>query len=79
MAYDLQYYKSMMTKINNKKGENKMVEKMSREYFEMVVLENDDLYRIFDEERFLGRTYTDEELKRIVHEWILDNDECEHI
>ena len=50
-----------------------MIEKMSREDLEMVILENDDIYRIFDEERFLSRTYTDEELKRIVHEWILDN------
>ena len=56
-----------------------MIEKMSREDLEMEILKNDDLYEIFDEERFLGGIYTDEELKKIVHEWILDNDECEQI
>ena len=56
-----------------------MIEKMSREDIEIEILENDDLYEIFDEERLLSRTYTDDELKRIAHEWILDNDECEQI
>lgn len=79
MAHDLQYYKSMMTKTNNKKGENGMIEKMSREDLEMEILKNDDLYEIFNEERLLSGTYTDDELRKIVHKWILDNDECEQI
>lgn len=53
-----------------------MIEKMSREDLEMEILGNDDLYKRFDEDKFLGRIYTDDELKRIVYEWILDNDEC---
>ena len=56
-----------------------MIEMMSREDIEMVILENDGLYEIFNKERFVGGPYTDEELKKIVHEWILDNDECEQI
>ena len=56
-----------------------MIEKMSREDLEMEILKNDDLYEIFDEEKLLNRTYTDDELRKIVHEWILDNDECEQI
>ena len=56
-----------------------MIEKMSREDIEMEILKNDDLYEIFDEERLLSGTYTDDELRKIVHEWILDNDECEQI
>ena len=70
--------KNKLQKIKQK-GQNRMIEKMSREDIEIEILENDDLYEIFDEERLLSRTYTDDELKRIAHEWILDNDECEQI
>lgn len=72
-------FHSALDKCKIIKKEKIMIEKISREDIEMEILENDDLYEIFDEERLLSGTYTDDELRKIVHEWILDNDECEHI
>ena len=54
-----------------------MVEKMSREDLEMIILENDDLYEMFDECKFLNKKYTLAELKKITSTWIYENDECE--
>lgn len=49
-------------------------ETTSREDLEFAIIENDDLYRSLDEQRFLDGGYTTEELREAVTAWIAADD-----
>lgn len=52
----------------------KAVEDMNKEELTNAVIFEDDmsLYERFDEQRFLGGDYTEEELRSIIKSWIVE-------
>lgn len=48
----------------------------SREDLQIAILNNADLYRSFDERRFLNDEYTNEELHAVIAAWVEAGDEC---
>lgn len=69
----------MTTTITKLNGENKMTDKMNRADLEVEILNNDDLYKMFDKDKLMASKYSDDELRDIIREWILAGDECEKI
>ena len=53
-----------------------LLETMSQVDLEIVILENSDLYAMFDEQRLLNSEYSLEQMKEIVGTWIEQGDEC---
>lgn len=49
---------------------------MTRADLEIAIIENDVLYRSFDEPRLLAGGYSDNELRAVITEWIAAGDEC---
>jgi hypothetical protein len=48
----------------------------SREDLQVAIINEDALYRRFDEKRFLNDGYTTEELLASIQAWIAEGDEC---
>ncbi len=48
----------------------------SREDLQVAIINNADLYRSFDERRFLNDEYTNDELRAAITDWIEAGDEC---
>ncbi len=65
-------------KDNNITSETMTLSKMTKDELQMFIISNNDgLYEMFDESRFLSDGYSLEEMKEITHNWILSGDETE--
>lgn len=51
------------------------LESATRSDLEVTILDNNDLYVKFDEERLMSGGYTDEEYRVIILDWMVERDE----
>lgn len=52
------------------------IDTATRADLECEILDNDELYKCFDENKLMKSIYTTEELRDIVRQFVLDGDEC---